>query len=81
MHGISQLLIASVSVGSTSHLLTNVIHNLATWPEYIPILRQEIEDVLSEAGGEWTTDSMGQLKKLDSFIKETLRLYGHATSK
>jgi len=81
LHAIFQLAIASVSVGSTSHLLTNVIFNLATWPEYVPLLRQEIEDVFAEAGGEWTLDSMGQLKKLDSFMKESLRFNGHVTSK
>lgn len=81
LHGIIQLAIASISVGSTSHLITNIIFNLATWPEFQMLLKKEIDDTLAEAGGEWTVESMGQLKKLDSFMKESLRFNGHVTSK
>ncbi|KAH8802448.1 cytochrome P450 [Xylogone sp. PMI_703] len=80
LHAIIQLAIASVSVGSTSHLITNIIFNLATWPEFQTILKNEIDDALVEAGGEWTVESMGQLKKLDSFMKESLRFNGHVTT-
>jgi len=45
------------------------------------LLKKEIDDTLAEAGGEWTVESMGQLKKLDSFMKESLRFNGHVTSK
>jgi len=80
-HGISQLGISAVSVNTTSQLLTNSIFNFATYPEYVPILQEEIESVLEESGGEWTLESMGKLKKLDSFMKETLRYNGHLTGK
>ena len=80
-HGISQLGIGAVSVNTTSQLITNSIFNLATYPEYAPILREEIDSVLKEFGGEWTLESMGHLKKLDSFVKETLRHSGHLTGK
>lgn len=78
-HGISQLGISAVSVNTTSQLLTNSIFNLATYPDYVAILQEEIESVLEESGGEWTLESMGKLKKLDSFMKETLRYNGHLT--
>ena len=45
------------------------------------MLREEIESVLKECGGEWTLESMGNLKKLDSFVKETLRHSGHLVGK
>lgn len=80
LHGILQLAIAGISIGSTAHLITNIIFNLATWPEYQSTLKQEIEDVLREAGGDWTLESMGQLKMMDSFMKESLRFNGHVTS-
>ncbi|KAG0646226.1 Cytochrome P450 monooxygenase [Hyphodiscus hymeniophilus] len=80
LHGIIQLAIASASVGSTSHLITNIIFNLATWPEYQTMLKKEIDDTLVEAGGKWTADSMGQLKKLESFMKESFRQNGHVTT-
>lgn len=79
LHAIVQLIIGALSVNTTSQLITNSIFNLATWPEYVPILKQEIDDTLREAGGQWTMESMAQLQKLDSFIKETLRHSGHLT--
>lgn len=79
LHAIVQLIIGALSVNTTSQLITNAIFNLATWPVYVPVLRQEIDDTLREAGGKWTMESMAQLQKLDSFIKETLRHSGHLT--
>jgi len=79
LHALAQLLIGALSVNTTTQLITNSIFNLATQPEYVPILRQEIDDTLREAGGKWTMESMAQLQKLDSFIKETLRHSGHLT--
>lgn len=81
LHAILQLILSALSVNTTSQLLTNTIFNLANWPQYVPMLRQEIEDILREVGGEWTMDSMAKLQKLDSFIKETLRHSGHLTRK
>ena len=78
-HAISQLGIGAVSVNTTTQLLTNSLFNLATYPEYVSILQEEIDSVRSENGGQFTLESMGKLKKLDSFIKETLRFNGHLT--
>jgi cytochrome P450 len=79
LHAILQLILSALSVNTTSQLLTNCIFNLANWPEYVPLIREEIETTLKEVGGEWTIDSMIKLEKLDSFIKETLRHSGHLT--
>jgi cytochrome P450 len=70
-----------VAVNTTSQLVVNSILNLATYPEYVPILQEEIESVFEGCGGKWTLESMGKLKKLDSFIKESLRCDGHLTGK
>ena len=78
-HGISQLVLAAASVNTTSQLITNAIFNLATYPEYVSILQEEMVSVLEESRREWTLESMGKLQKLDSFIKETLRYNGHIT--
>lgn len=78
-HGISQLFLAASSVNTTSQLITNAIFNLATYPEYVSILQEEMDSVLKESRREWTLESMGKLQKLDSFIKETLRYNGHIT--
>ncbi|CZR62387.1 uncharacterized protein PAC_12284 [Phialocephala subalpina] len=44
-----------------------------TRPEYLLELREEIQEVLKMYNGEWTVESMPQLKKMDNFIKETQR--------
>ncbi|KAJ4302890.1 hypothetical protein N0V90_001781 [Kalmusia sp. IMI 367209] len=79
LHAILQLILGALSVNTTSQLLTNCIYNLADWPHYVSMLREETETTLKEAGGEWTMDSMTKLEKMDSFIKETLRHAGHLT--
>ncbi|CAI6341371.1 unnamed protein product [Periconia digitata] len=79
LHAILQLILSALSVNTTSQLLTNCIFNLANWPQYVPMIREELEKTLEEVGGEWTMDSMAKLEKLDSFIKETLRHSGHLT--
>ncbi|KAF2259656.1 cytochrome P450 [Lojkania enalia] len=79
LHAILQLILGALSVNTTSQLITNCIYNLATYPEYTIILRDEAKAALVEAGGEWTMDSMAKLEKTDSFIKETLRHAGHLT--
>lgn len=81
LHALAQLLLGALSVNTTTQLITNSLSNLATYPEYVPILRQEIKDTYIANGGKWTMYSMAQMQKLDSFIKETLRHAGHLTRK
>jgi cytochrome P450 len=45
---------------------------LATYPEYVQPLREEIEAVIQEQG--WSKASVAKMTKLDSFVKETMRL-------
>ncbi|KAL2072977.1 hypothetical protein VTL71DRAFT_10301 [Oculimacula yallundae] len=71
--GIGQLAIGALSIHTVSHLTTNVFLNLAAYPEYVPILREEYENISKECGNEFTLESMAKLKKLDSFLNETLR--------
>lgn len=71
--GIAQLAITAVSVHSIKGLTANIMLNLMTYPKYIPILREEVETVLAESGGELSLESMSKLVKLDSFMKESLR--------
>ncbi|KAG4442146.1 hypothetical protein IFR05_002359 [Cadophora sp. M221] len=71
--GIGQLVIGALSIHIVSHLKTNVILNLAAYPEYVPVLREEYEDISKECGKDFTLESMAKLKRLDSFLNETLR--------
>lgn len=42
-------------------------------PEYIPILREEVENILMEHDG-WTLAALNAMRKLDSFLKESQRM-------
>ena len=52
--------------------MTAALLNLATYTEYIQHLREEIEAALEEFG--WTKAGMGKMVKLDSFLKESMRM-------
>ncbi|KAK7438229.1 hypothetical protein VKT23_018160 [Stygiomarasmius scandens] len=53
---------------------TSALFELAAHPEYVEPLRQEIERIVAREG--WTKAGMGQMKLLDSFLKESARLNG-----
>ncbi len=44
-------------------------------PEIVPELREEIRSVLAEHDNTFTSAAMQNMKKLDSFLKETLRVH------
>lgn len=54
-----------------------MLFDLAARPEYIQLLRDEAQKVLAQNGGQWTLESTGQLKRMDSFMKES---QGHFTA-
>ncbi|KAH7346207.1 cytochrome P450 [Rhexocercosporidium sp. MPI-PUGE-AT-0058] len=81
--GRGQLGLAAAGIHTSARLLTHVVYSLAQYPEYTSMLRREIEDVRAKMGDdtEWTVEMLRRLKKLDSFMKETMRLYsGGVTS-
>lgn len=53
----------------------NSFYSVAALPDFIPELREEINQALSENGGVFTSNALQSMKKLDSFLKETLRFY------
>jgi cytochrome P450 len=77
------------AIHTTSMATTAAIYDLATYPEYIAPLREEIQKVLDEDGYDVGEDgflrlkksSMPKLWKLDSFLKESQRLTPPALSK
>tara|TARA_R110002003_G_scaffold1993_8_gene23844 strand:+ start:10326 stop:10688 length:363 start_codon:yes stop_codon:yes gene_type:complete len=74
-----QLTLSFVAIHTTSDLVTQVLFDLASHPEYIQPLRQEVIEVLGKYG--WQKTSMYQLKLLDSVLKECQRLSPINTSK
>lgn len=68
-----QVGLALAAIHTTSNLLTNVVYDLAAYPEYIEPLREEIKAVLAEDGSLKKT-SLLKLKLMDSVIKESQRI-------
>lgn len=69
------LQIGTASIHVTSTTVTHIWFDLAARPEYLQILREEIEQVTaSEPDGVLGKTSLPKLKKLDSFMKESMRL-------
>ena len=50
------------------------LYRLAAYPEYAKPLREEVEQIVQEEG--WTKNSMGKMRKVDSYLKECQRLDG-----
>ncbi|KAF8185937.1 cytochrome P450, partial [Pholiota molesta] len=61
------------AIHTSSMAFIHTLYNLATYPEYLQPLREEIEEFISEEG--WTKNALDKMLKLDSFLKETQRLH------
>ena len=54
--------------------MPNRLYDIAAHPELIPELREEIQAVLAEHGNQFTSPALQKMMKLDSCLKETLRV-------
>ena len=68
-----QLSAGLASIWSTSKTCTHALYDLASRPEYISLLREEIDEALAEDHGYLTRAGLGKMAKLDSFMKESQR--------
>ncbi|KAK8041527.1 hypothetical protein PG994_014534 [Apiospora phragmitis] len=63
------------SIHTSTYALTQILFDLAARPEYQDILREEIEDVFPTSSTEEVTQAdLAKLAKMDSFMKEAMRL-------
>lgn len=69
--GIFQL-ITSVAQETTAMTFAHALFHLVAHPECIEILREEIVETID--GGEITRESLDEMHKLDSFLRETQRM-------
>ncbi|TFK73023.1 cytochrome P450 [Pluteus cervinus] len=65
------LVVNFAAMHTTSMGWTHLLFNLAVYPEYIEALREEADTVIRAEG--WSKAAMARLRKLDSFLKESLR--------
>jgi cytochrome P450 len=70
-----QLQLAFAAVHTTTITAINILYTLAVTPEYFETLRDEIRTVLVNNDGVLKSRALAQLEKLDSYMKEVLRLY------
>uniref|UniRef100_A0A0D2Y3V0 Ent-kaurene oxidase n=1 Tax=Fusarium oxysporum (strain Fo5176) TaxID=660025 RepID=A0A0D2Y3V0_FUSOF len=68
-----QMTLIAVGTVTTFSSTTQAIYDLVAHPEYIPILREEVESVPRDPNGNFTKDSTVAMNKLDSFLKESQR--------
>jgi hypothetical protein len=52
--------------------LTNALFDLAAYPDHVSPMREEAERVVAAHG--WTKAALGNMHKIDSFLRESLRL-------
>ncbi|KAF7888890.1 hypothetical protein EAF00_009190 [Botryotinia globosa] len=79
---VNQLTLSFASIHTTSSAICHILLDLASHPEFIAPLREEIEQVIAEDGFEidgsgrksLKKQSLTKLKKLDSLLKESQRL-------
>lgn len=63
------------AIHTTTMGATNIVDSLAATPEYIQPLREEIASVIADNGGKITSRALQQMVKLDSYMKEVVRMY------
>ncbi|RIA94744.1 cytochrome P450 [Glomus cerebriforme] len=61
------------AIGTTSRTVTNALYDMAGRPEYLNELYEEALMIDKECNGSITFSDIEKMKKLDSFIKESLR--------
>ncbi|KAF8869636.1 cytochrome P450 [Gymnopilus junonius] len=61
-----------IANGVTASILSDVLLNLATYPEYAAPLREEVERIIETEG--WTKASIAKMRKVDNFVKETMHI-------
>jgi len=69
----AQLGLSFAAIHTTTQTASNGFYNIATMPELQDELREEIVAVLAETGGEFSSLALQKMKKLDSFLRETMR--------
>ncbi|CAG7563257.1 unnamed protein product [Fusarium equiseti] len=70
-----QLGLTFVAVHTTILTATNAFYDLAAMLDLQAELRDEVREVLLQSGGVFTSNVLQGMKKMDSFLKETLRVH------
>ena len=55
-------------------VFASALNNLLTNPQYTQPLREEVEAIVEKEG--WSRTSLSKMRKVDSFLKESIRIDG-----
>ncbi|BCR91043.1 cytochrome P450 [Aspergillus chevalieri] len=54
---------------------TIMLYRIMTSPEYAPLLREETSKALKASGGEWSSEILSSMPRLESYTREVLRIH------
>lgn len=77
----TQMAMVIAGVLTTAATCTHILLDIAAHPEAIAELREEIKEVYDSCGGTLDRKSLGKLERLDSWMKESIRLNNADMSK
>ncbi|KAI3390983.1 hypothetical protein diail_8297, partial [Diaporthe ilicicola] len=69
-----QLFLIFAAIHTTTMTTINAFYTLAAMPEIVPEMRDEIRAVL-QGHGNFSTPALQKMEKLDSFLREVMRVY------
>ncbi|CAH0014441.1 unnamed protein product [Clonostachys rhizophaga] len=75
-----QLPLSFGAIHTTTLAATNAFYTLAAMPHLVPMLREDVQQALQQSGGQFTSLAMQNMKKLDSFLKESMRCHPMSAS-
>lgn len=76
-----QLDVTFAAIHTTTTTVINCLYTLASMPEYIAPLQEEVRSVRAAHGGELSAPALQHLVKLDSVLKEIGRMFPTTVSK
>lgn len=68
---VAQLGLSMAAIHTTTELISGIISDICTHPEWIEPLREEISSTITKHG--WTKKSLQEMKLMDSLMKESQR--------
>lgn len=65
------------TVDTTTMKFAHVLYDVIGYPKdlYVQAMRKEVRDTYQKFGGVWSRESLGELKSLDAFVRESQRLH------
>ena len=65
------MVLTLAAVYMSSMTLVHLLYDICARPEWIPILRDDVQAALTEEDGVWNMQTLLRMRKLDSFLKES----------